>query len=555
MSTKTPVFLKSRYKFMNKTQTLIASLILWIAFIASPASAQVKDQTATVDKFATLLNYIERMYVDSVDAEDLTEKAIVSLLEELDPHSVYLSKEELQEANEPLQGSFEGIGIQFQILHDSILVVNPIEGGPSEKLGIRSGDKIVEIEGKNVAGNGVTNNDVTTSLRGPKGTPVKIGIWRKGVKDILRYEIIRDKIPIFSIDASYMANATTGYIKVSRFAKTTTEELRKALDDLKAKGMKDLILDLQGNGGGLLNSAIEMADEFISGDRLLVYTEGRSFARENFKANPKVVGKFEKGKIVVLIDESSASASEIVSGAVQDWDRGLIVGRRSFGKGLVQRPIPLPDGSAVRLTVQKYFTPAGRCIQKPYEDGIDAYMSDKKNRFENGEYFSLDSLSFPDSLKYFTNIKKRTVYGGGGILPDIFVPLDTTESSAYFSELLRTGVNNDWVLNYVDAEREKLVRAYPTLESFIQFYEVPSSGIQAMIDELEKKGVPFNKAEFAISERAIRIRTKALVGRNLFDYSAFYRVINELNPAFKKALQSLEDGTFEKTKLAHSDFK
>jgi carboxyl-terminal processing protease len=555
MSTKTPVFLTSLHKFMKKTQILLGSFFLGVILTTTSAFGQVKDQTATVDKFATLLNYIERMYVDSVDAEALTEKAIVSLLEELDPHSVYLSKEELQEANEPLQGSFEGIGIQFQILNDSILVVNPIEGGPSEKLGIRAGDKIVEIEGKNVAGNGVTNNDVTSSLRGPKGTIVKIGIWRKGVKDILHYEIVRDKIPIFSIDASYMANPTTGYIKVSRFAKTTTEELRKALDDLKAKGMKDLILDLQGNGGGLLNSAIEMADEFISGDRLLVYTEGRSFARENFKANPKIAGKFEKGKLVVLIDESSASASEIVSGAVQDWDRGLIVGRRSFGKGLVQRPIPLPDGSAVRLTVQKYFTPAGRCIQKPYEDGLEAYMMDKKNRFEKGEFFSLDSLSFPDSLKFFTNIKKRTVYGGGGILPDIFVPLDTTESSAYFSELLRTGVNNDWVLNYVDAEREKLMKAYPTLDSFVQYYEVPTSGIQAMIDELEKKGVPFNKEEFAISERAIRIRTKALVARNLFDYSAFYRVINELNPAFKKALQTLEDGTFEKSKLAHSDFK
>ncbi|MDZ4750899.1 MAG: S41 family peptidase [Flavobacteriales bacterium] len=540
---------------MKKIKTLTATLLFGLLFTSLCSTAQVKSETATVDKFATLLHYIERMYVDSVNAEDLTERAIISLLQELDPHSVYLSKEELQEANEPLQGSFEGIGIQFQILHDSILVVNPIEGGPSEKLGIRAGDKIVEIEGKTVANVGITNSDITSSLRGTKGTKVKIGIWRKGVKEILRYEIVRDKIPIFSIDASYMANPTTGYIKVSRFAKTTTEELRKALDDLKSQGMKDLILDLQGNGGGLLNSAIEMADEFISGDRLLVYTEGRSFPREDFRANAKVAGRFEKGKVIVLIDESSASASEIVSGAIQDWDRGLIIGRRSFGKGLVQRPVPLPDGSAVRLTVQKYFTPSGRCIQKPYDDGLEAYLSDKKNRYEKGEYFSIDSLAFPDSLKFFTNIKKRAVYGGGGILPDIFVALDTTESSAYFSELLRTGINNDWVLDYVDAEREKLKRAYPTLDSFVAHYEVPSSGIQEMIDKLEAKGVPFNKAEYTISERAIRLRTKALVARNLFDYSAFYRVINDLNPAYVKAVKALEDGTFEKSKLAHSDFK
>ncbi|MEY3397603.1 MAG: hypothetical protein RL220_197 [Bacteroidota bacterium] len=540
-------------KSMIKTKFILP--VLFIGLFGLQADSQVKDQSATTDKFATLLNYIQHMYVDSVNAEELTEKAIISLLEELDPHSVYLSKEELKEANEPLQGSFEGIGIQFQILHDSILVVNPIEGGPSEKLGIRAGDKIVEIEGKNVAGVGITNNDVTSSLRGTKGTKVKIGISRKGIKEILRYEIIRDKIPIFSIDASYMATSTIGYIKVSRFAKTTTEELRKALDDLKAAGMKDLILDLQGNGGGLLNSAIEMADEFIGGDKLLVYTEGRSFPKEEFRANPKLTGRFEKGKVVVLIDESSASASEIVSGAVQDWDRGLIIGRRSFGKGLVQRPVPLPDGSAVRLTVQRYHTPSGRCIQKPYEDGLEAYLGDKRSRFDNGEYFSLDSISFPDSLKYFTNVKKRVVYGGGGILPDIFVPLDTTESSNYFSELLRTGINNDWVLSYVDKERDNLKRAYPTLDAFVMYYEVPTSGIQEMIDMLEKKDVPFNKKEFEISERAIRLRTKALVARNLFDYAAFYRVINELNPAFKKAVEVLQDGTYEKSKLAHNESK
>lgn len=519
------------------------------------ALAQVKNPTATTEKFATLLNYIEHMYVDSVNAEELTEIAIVKLLEELDPHSMYLSKEELREANEPLQGSFDGVGIQFNILKDTILVVEPIQGGPSEKLGIKAGDKIIKIDGEVVAGTGIKNNDVFKRLRGPKGTKVRVEIAREGSAELLAYDITRDKIPIYSIDASYMAAPEVGYIKISRFARTTMEELRKAIIELKAEGMKDLVLDLQGNGGGLLNAAVEMCDEFIAGDRLLVYTEGRAFPREDYKANSKTQGSFEKGRLVVLIDESSASASEIVSGAVQDWDRGLIVGRRSFGKGLVQRPVPLPDGSAVRLTVQKYYTPSGRCIQKPYEEGNEAYRHDREDRWRNGEFFSLDSLHFPDSLKYFTKVKNRTVYGGGGILPDVFVPLDTSESSVYFSEMLRTGVNNEWVLTYSNANRSKLLSQYPDIKTFNAKYEVPESGIKEMIAMMEKKEVPFNEADFKTSEHAIKLRTKALVARNLYDNEAFYEIINDLNPALKKALDLLKDGTFEKMKLAYNDFK
>ncbi len=517
--------------------------------------AQVKNPTATTEKFATLLNYIEHMYVDTVNSERLTEIAITHLLEELDPHSMYLSKEELREANEPLQGSFDGIGIQFNILKDTILVVEPIQGGPSEKLGIKAGDKIVTIDGETVAGVGIKNSDVFKKLRGVKGTKVNVGIQRQGSKEWLSYDIIRDKIPIYSIDASYMASPTIGYIKISRFARTTMEELRKAIIELKSEGMKDLVLDLQGNGGGLLNAAVEMCDEFISGDRLLVYTEGRAFPREDFKANPRIAGTFEKGRLVVLIDESSASASEIVSGAIQDWDRGLIVGRRSFGKGLVQRPVPLPDGSAVRLTVQKYYTPSGRCIQKPYDAGYEAYRHDREDRWKNGEFFSLDSLHFADSLKYLTKIKQRTVYGGGGIIPDVFVPLDTSESSVYFSEMLRTGVNNEWVLTYVNSNRNQLLMDYPNIKTFIANYEVPESGIQEMIQMLEKKEVKFNEKEYKTSEHAIKLRTKALVARNLYDNEAFYEIINDLNPALKKALELLKDGSFEKMKLAYSDFK
>lgn len=537
---------------MKKILVIVSAVGL---LIANSSLAQVKNPSATTEKFATLLNYIEHMYVDSVNAEELTEKAIIKLLEELDPHSMYLSTEELREANEPLQGSFDGIGIQFNILKDTILVVEPIQGGPSEKLGIKSGDKIIKIDGENVAGVGIKNNDIFKRLRGPKGTKVTVEIEREGAKDLMAYDIIRDKIPIYSIDASYMAAPEVGYIKISRFARTTMDELRKAIMELKAEGMKDLVLDLQGNGGGLLNAAVEMCDEFIAGDRLLVYTEGRAFPREDYKANAKLPGSFEKGRLVVLIDESSASASEIVSGAVQDWDRGLIVGRRSFGKGLVQRPVPLPDGSAVRLTVQKYYTPSGRCIQKPYEEGNEAYRHDREDRWKNGEFFSLDSLHFPDSLKYTTKVKSRTVYGGGGILPDVFVPLDTSESSTYFSEMLRTGVNNEWVLTYTNANRTKLLSQYPDIKTFAAKYEVPESGIKEMIAMMEKKEVPFNEADFKVSEHAIKLRTKALVARHLYDNEAFYEIINDLNPALKKALETLKDGTFEKMKLAYNDFK
>ncbi len=531
--------------------------ILFATFLfATSAWSQAQSNTLeTTEKFSTLLNYIEMMYVDSVNGSELTEKAIIHLLEELDPHSVYLSKEEVQSANEPLMGSFDGIGIQFNIHKDTILVVEPIHGGPSEKLGIRSGDKIVKIDGENVAGIGIKNSDVMKKLKGPKGTKVTVGIQRESQEELYYYNIIRDKIPIYSIDASYMAAPGIGYIKISRFAQTTAEEMRKAIAELKAEGMKDLVIDLQGNGGGLLDIAVEMCDELISGDRLLVYTEGRSFPRDERRANPKIQGSFEKGRLVVLIDESSASASEILSGAVQDWDRGLLVGRRSFGKGLVQRPVRLPDGSVVRLTVQKYYTPAGRCIQKPYEEGLDEYEKDNEKRFRNGELFSLESLNLPDSLKYFTNVKKRTVYGGGGILPDVFVPLDTSENSTYFSEMLRTGINNDWVMSYVNSNRTDLLVKYPDIKAFTANYQLPAKAIGEMTEMLSKKDVPFNEKEFKTSEHAIILRTKALIARNLYENEAFYVVINDLNPALKKALSVLQDGTFEKMKLAYSDFK
>ncbi len=511
--------------------------------------AQNKPTQQTTDKFAYLLQSIELMYVDSVNSKELVEKAIIHMLEELDPHSTYISAEEVQEANEPLQGSFDGIGIQFNILHDTIMVVEPIQGGPSEKLGIKAGDKIVEVEGTKMAGVGIKNSDVLFKLRGPKGTIVKVGIERKGVKDILYFNITRDKIPIYSVDAAYMVAPEIGYIKVSRFAATTVEEMKKGIVELKGEGMKDLIIDLQDNGGGLLRAAIEMGDEFISGDRLLVYTEGRAFKREDYTARRGLKGGFEEGRLIILIDESSASASEIVSGAVQDWDRGLIVGRRSFGKGLVQRPVSLPDGSVVRLTVQKYFTPAGRCIQKPYEEGKDDYYQDYAKRLERGEFFSASSIQFPDSLKFATQISKRTVYGGGGIMPDVFVPLDTTENSRYFSDIIRVGVQSEWALTYVNAQREQLLSQFPTVHDFVSKYQIPASEEQKVIDMAVAKEVPFDEKGYQTSRHAILVRSKALVARDLYENEAFYEVINDLNPALKKAVEVLQNGEYDQMPL------
>ncbi len=538
-----------------------ATLLSTMLFLGSTVLAQpTYNRSETTDKFATLLQYIESIYVDSVNSKQLVEKAIIHMLEELDPHSTYISAEEVAEANEPLQGSFDGIGIQFNILHDTIFVVEPIQGGPSEKLGIRAGDKIVEVDGVNMAGIGVKNSDVLAKLRGPKGTKVKVGMARKGFDKLLYFDITRDKIPIYSIDAAYMIAPEIGYIKVSRFAATTTEELKKGIAELKEQGMKDLILDLQDNGGGLLRSAIEMGDEFLSDElpkdapksekgKLLVYTEGRAFKREPFNTRSGLPGSFEKGRLVVLIDESSASASEIVSGAIQDWDRGVIVGRRSFGKGLVQRPVNLPDGSVVRLTVQKYYTPTGRCIQKPYDEGKDDYYDDYAKRLKSGEFFSADSIKFPDSLKYETRITKRTVYGGGGIMPDIFVPLDTSENSRYFSDIIRVGVQNDWSMSYANDNRQELLKTYPTMEIFAKNFVLPKIEEEKIIQMAVDKEVPFDAKGYENSRHAIGIRTKALLARNLYDNEAFFYLINELNPSAKKAVEILNSGAYDQISL------
>ena len=543
---------------MKKLNSLPLVFSICIGLLSiSQASAQTTAQQGA-KKFGTLLNMLDRLYVDSVEMDKLVESAIVKMLEELDPHTVYFSEDDLKDANEPLDGSFEGIGVQFNIFKDTIMVVSPIAGGPSERLGIRAGDRIVQVEEEYVAGVGVTTKDVIRLLKGPKGTMVKVFIKRDGENNLLEFNIERDKIPIFSVVAAHMVEPTIGYIKISRFAKTTLEELRTSLSDLKNLGMKDLILDLQGNGGGMLRTAINMSDEFLSDDKLIVYTEGRSFPREDTYTSYE--GLFEHGRLVILMDDGSASASEIVAGAVQDWDRGLIVGRRSFGKGLVQRPIDLGDGSAVRLTVQKYYTPAGRCIQKPYDEGVDAYRNEKYDRYNSGELLSLDSLNLPDSLKYQTRIKKRTVYGGGGILPDVFVPIDTTANSLTFRKLLRKGIMSSYALEFVDSNRSRLEREYPTEDDFVNNYTISDNEIIAFKAWAKEKGseddpIDIPEEDWEISGDAITLRLKAFIGRNTYKQSTFYRIIGDLNETLTEAIDILNDGRFEKSKLAHKTFK
>ena len=539
---------------MTTSRFTLLSLALG-ALTLSPLGALSQDDMTpqeAAQKFGTLMRYIGQLYVDSVSVEDLTERAMVKMLEDLDPHSVYFSAEELKEADEPLNGNFDGIGVQFNIFKDTIMVVSPISGGPSERLGIRAGDRIVEVDGENTAGIGITNRDVMKLLKGPKGTVVQVGIKREGEADLLTFDITRDKIPIYSIDAAHMVDKKIGYIKVSRFAKTTMDEFRDAILSLQDQGMKDLILDLQGNGGGMLRTAIAMSDEFLSDDKLIVYTEGRAFEREDTFAQYK--GLFEKGRLVVLIDEASASASEIVSGAVQDWDRGLVVGRRSFGKGLVQRPMRLPDGSAVRLTVQKYYTPAGRCIQKPYDEGVEAYRKEKFERFEKGEFMTLDSLDLPDSLMHKTRILEREVYGGGGILPDLFVPLDTTLNSPTFSRILRKGLCSKYALAEVDAHRNAWETRHASEDDFVRDMTFTAEELAAFKAYVLEEDVEVDDEDWARSLPAIELRLKAFFGRNTYESKTFYRVIGGLNEALQEAIRVLNDGTFNAANLAHKTF-
>lgn len=504
----------------------------------------ISQESTPIDKFEAMMNIIDRTYVDSTDADELVENAIIGMLKEMDPHSSYISKEDLQRTNEGLVGSFEGIGIQFNILNDTIAVVSPISGGPSEKLGIRSGDRIVFIEDELVAGTGIKNKDVSDKLRGEKGTEVKVRIKRRTVKKLIDYTIVRDRIPIFSLDAAYMAAPEIGYIKINRFSATTLREYNKGLDTLFSQGMKHLILDLRGNSGGYLNTAIKLSDEFLSSRKLIVYTEGRSFPKDRKFSTS--VGRMETGKVVVLINSGSASASEIVSAAIQDNDRGLIVGRRSFGKGLVQKPYPLPDGSVVRLTISRYYSPTGRCIQKPY----DEYKDDYQRRKDSGELFHADSIVFPDSLKFFTP-NGRTVYGGGGVMPDIFVPADTSMRSDYYIELLRKGAIYDFCLDYLDDNRKELSKKYENVDQYKKGFKLDEAFMDQFFAFTKEKEIEFSEDDYKISEKPIKQLIKATLARNLWKTSAYFQIYNEIDPIYLKGIEVIQNDSFDEYKLSY----
>ncbi|MDR1610563.1 MAG: S41 family peptidase [Candidatus Symbiothrix sp.] len=456
------------------------------------------QSTPATQKVNLAIAAVENSYVDNLDGNKLAEDAIVGLLEKLDPHSNYMTPEEVKEMNEPLQGNFDGIGIQFNMLTDTLYVVQVIPGGPSEKVGILVGDRIILVNDTLIAGVKMKNTDVMSRLRGPKGTTVNVKVLRNKDPKLLTFKIVRDKIPIYSLDASYMVDKTTGYIKLNRFAATTYNEFKEALDKLLQQGMKNLILDLQGNGGGYLGTAIEIANEFLKQGSLIVYTEGVHQKRENALATNK--GVLQSGRLVVIVDESSASASEIVSGAIQDWDRGVIVGRRTFGKGLVQRPVPLPDGSMIRLTTARYYTPTGRSIQKPYENGnLESYNKDLIDRYNHGEMISADSIHFPDSLKFSTLVDERTVYGGGGIMPDYFVPVDTAHGSVLLRELNAYGITYKFTTQLIDENRVAYKKQYPTFEDFNKKFIVTDLMINDLI-ALYKKDMAENKKSVSKSE-------------------------------------------------------
>ncbi len=491
-------------------------------------------------KFERTLQLINSLYVDDADTKKLTEAAIRAMLEELDPHSTYLTEEEVLAMNEPLQGNFDGIGIQFNMLTDTLYVLEVISGGPSQKVGLLAGDKIIKVNDSIIAGVNMNSQDVVKMLRGPKGTSVNVSVLRRGVPELMEFRIVRDKIPITSIDAAYMVAEEVGYIRLSRFGVTSGEEFKKAGNELKAQGMKHLILDLTDNGGGILQVANEIADEFLGEERLIVYTEGKNQPR--FTMNATGGDELQGGKLVILVNGSSASASEILAGAVQDWDRGVVVGRRTFGKGLVQSQLPLPDGTMIRLTVARYYTPTGRSIQRPYQKGkLDAYNQDFINRFQHGELFVADSIHFPDSLKYTTLVNKRTVYGGGGIMPDYFVPMDTTSGTLLHTRLYARGVISRVANAEVDLNRKSLHEQYPNAIAFKEGYELSDAMVKKLKDLAAEEKIEWNEQEFERSRPLIALQLKALIARDLYESSAFYRIINEENDIFQEGLRIITD--------------
>ncbi|MBO7590751.1 MAG: S41 family peptidase [Prevotella sp.] len=524
---------------MNKH--ILYAAIAWLLTITATAQVRIKTgNDSPLRKLQIAELAVNSLYVDSVDENKLVEDAIRGMLEKLDPHSTYSTPKEVKDMNEPLQGNFEGIGVQFNMVEDTLLVIQTVSGGPSEKMGILAGDRIVTVNDTAIAGVKMSKEEIMKRLRGPKGTKVLLGIVRPGISDRLTFTITRDKIPVNSIDATYMIRPGVGYIRIGNFGMTTPHEFNNSLKLLLSQGMQTLVLDLQENGGGYLQAAVEVANELLNSGSLIVYTEGRRVDRTDYTARGG--GLFKEGKVIVLVDSYTASAAEIVSGAVQDHDRGIIVGRRTFGKGLVQRPIDLPDGSMIRLTIAHYYTPSGRCIQKPYEKGkkLD-YAMDVNNRLKSGELMSADSVHFSDSLKYYTLREHRVVYGGGGIMPDEFVPLDTTKYTRFHRELAAKSILINQNLRYVDGHRKELHKQYPTFAEFQEKYTVPKKVIDNILSEGKKQKItPKDDAELQRTLPYLQQQLKALIARDLWSMNEYFAVMNEQSDIVQRALQLIE---------------
>lgn len=528
------------YRLANRLLPLLLA-----ALCLTPALAQRRENmdidVQLLQKLQIANVAIANLYVDSVDQGRLVEDAINGMLKNLDPHSSYSNAEETRKMNEPLEGNFEGIGVQFNMLEDTLVVVQTVSKGPSEKVGILSGDRIVSVDGEPIAGVKMDRDSIMRKLRGPKDTEVMLGVVRRGVDHVLTFRVVRDKIPVNTLDAAYMIAPGVGYVHLDRFGATTADELHDKIKELKKEGMRDLILDLEMNGGGYLGAAISVANEFLQPDELIVYTEGRNSPNSSFRA--KGGGLFTEGRLVILVDEYTASAAEIVSGAVQDHDRGTIVGRRTFGKGLVQRPIELPDGSMIRLTVSHYYTPSGRCIQKPYTKGKkDDYDQDMENRYVHGELTSIDSIRLDSAKVYRTLREGRTVYGGGGIMPDVFVPLDTTAYTPYLRAIRRNNLITELMLRYVDAHRAELQRKYKKFETFQESFEVPQELVDSILLQAKRKKIePKDSAELEKTLPDLRFLMKSLIAYNAWDRNEYFRMINTRNDIVRKALEILSE--------------
>lgn len=526
---------------MKKMKYLAAAVICAAAtFGISAQYSRSNSASRQQQKLLMVENIVNNLYVDNVDEEKIVENAVRGILENLDPHSSYSTKEETTSSQETMQGSFSGIGIQFNMQKDTLYVVQTIAGGPSEKVGILPGDRFIAVDDSIIAGRKLKNTDIMKRLRGPKGTKLNIKVKRGSNAELLEFRITRDDIPLNSIDAVYMADGKTGYIRLSRFAATSYKEFKDAITKLKKQGMQQLILDLTDNGGGYMQIAAQIANEMLNRGNLIVYTQGRKSPRQNLNADGS--GTFRTQKVVVMINQFSASASEILSGAVQDWDRGVVVGRRSFGKGLVQREFLLPDSSSFRLTIARYYTPSGRNIQKPYVKGDrEDYDKDIIDRYNHGELQSADSIHFADSLKHTTLRLHRTVYGGGGIMPDVFVPLDTTQYTDYHRRLVAKGIIPQFALRYVDKNRADLKAQYPDAQKFIKEFTVTDEMLNNLVDAGKAEKVDFDKSQFAKSKEMLRTFVKAAIANDLFSTGAYFQIVNEQNDIYKEALSIIND--------------